>query len=70
MSAPKHIIKEALSLSIDDKAELVDRLLSDINGVDKDIETKWSAEAENRIDALVAGKLMTISLDEVLSKYK
>lgn len=70
MSAPRHIINEALSLSVDDKAELVDRLLSNIDGIYKDIESKWSAEAESRIDAYEAGKLKTFSLDEVLSKYK
>ena len=70
MSTPKHIIDESLSLSIDDKAELVDQLLSDIDGLDKNIEKKWASEAESRIDAYEAGKLKSISLEEVLSKYK
>ncbi len=70
MSMPKHIIDEALSLSVDDKAELVDQLLFDIDGIDKNIEEKWASEAESRIDAYEAGKLKTVSLEEVLSKYK
>jgi putative addiction module component (TIGR02574 family) len=70
MSTPKQIIDEALSLSVDDKAELVDQLLSDIDGLDKSIEKKWAAEVESRIDAYEAGKLKSISLEEVLSKYK
>lgn len=70
MSTPKHIIDEALSLSINDKAGLVDQLLSDIDSLDKDKERKWASEAESRIDAFEEGKLKSISLEEVLSKYK
>lgn len=70
MSTPKQIIDEALSLSLDDKAELVDQLLSSIEGLDKEIEKKWASEAESRIDAYQAGMLKSVSLEEVLSKYK
>jgi putative addiction module component (TIGR02574 family) len=70
MSTSKNIIMEALALPIDDKAELVDQLLSQIDQLDKDIEAKWAAEAESRIDAYEAGKLRTVSLEEVLAKYK
>jgi len=70
MSTPKHIINEALSLSLDEKAELVDQLLSDIDGLNKDIEQKWATEVESRIDAYESGKLKAVSLEEVLAKYK
>jgi len=70
MSTPKKIIDEALALSIDDKADLVDQLLSNINDLDKSIESKWATEAESRVDAYAAGKLQSLSLEEVLAKYK
>ncbi|MGD8784576.1 MAG: addiction module protein [Thioalkalispiraceae bacterium] len=70
MSTPKNIIDEVLSLPIDEKAELVDQLLRNIDGLDKDIEEKWATEAESRIDAYEAGKIKTISVEEVLAKYK
>jgi putative addiction module component (TIGR02574 family) len=70
MSTPKNIIDEALSLSVNDKAELVDQLLSAIDCLDEDIEKQWASEAESRIDAYETGKLKSISLEEVLSKYK
>ena len=70
MSTPKNIIDEVLSLPISDKAELVDQLLSNIDGLDKDIEAKWASEVESRIDAYESGKLKSVSLEEVLSKYK
>lgn len=70
MSTPKHIINEALSLSLDDKVKLVDQLLSKIDGIDNAIEKKWASEAESRIDAYESGKLKSVSLEEVLAKYK
>jgi putative addiction module component (TIGR02574 family) len=70
MATPKDIIDEALLLSITEKAELVDQLLSSIDNIDKNIEKKWAEEAESRIDAYQAGKLKSVSLEEVLSKYK
>lgn len=70
MSTSKNIINEVLSLSIDDKAELIDQLLCNIDGIDKDIEAKWASEAESRIDAYEEGKLKSVSLEEVLAKYK
>ena len=70
MATPKDILDEVLSLPVSDRAELVDQLLSSIDNIDKNIETKWAEEAESRIDAYQAGKLKSISLEEVLSRYK
>ncbi len=70
MSTPNNIIDAVLSLSVDDKAELVDQLLREIDGIDKDMEEKWATEAESRIDAYESGKLKSVSLEEVLAKYK
>jgi len=69
MATPKHITDEALSLPVTDKAELVDQLLRSINDIDKDIEKTWADEAESRIEAHQAGRLKTVSLEDVLSKY-
>ena len=70
MSTPTNIIDEVLSLSVTDKAELVDQLLSDIDGIDKEIEKKWASEVESRIGAYESGRLKSVSLEEVLAKYK
>jgi len=70
ISTPKHIINEALSLSPDEKTELVDQLLSNIDAIDSAIEEKWASEAESRADAYDTGKLISVSLEEVLAKYK
>ncbi|GMR07393.1 MAG: hypothetical protein BMS9Abin26_0396 [Gammaproteobacteria bacterium] len=70
MSSTKEILKEALSLSPDEKAELVDELLVSLDSPEPDIEKVWAEEVEKRIDAIDQGKSKTISLEEVLQKYK
>jgi putative addiction module component (TIGR02574 family) len=70
MANPKEIIKEALSLKPVEKAGLVDQLLSSLDKSDKEIDELWAKEAECRIDAYQKGKLKSITLEEVLEKYK
>ncbi len=66
----KEIVGEALSLSIEEKVELVEILLSSLDEPDKNIDELWAEEAESRIKAYESSQLKTISLDKVLSKYK
>ena len=70
MATPREIINEALTLPPDDKAELVDKLLNSLEEIDETIEKQWANEAESRVRAYEEGKLHTISLEEVLAKYK
>ena len=70
MAIPKTVLKEALSLSPANKAALVDQLLYSLDKADKNIDTLWAQESENRIDAYEKGKLKSVSLEEVLSKYQ
>ena len=66
----KEIVGEALSLSIEEKVELVEILLSSLDEPDKKVDELWAEEAESRIKAYESGQLKAISLDKVLSKYK
>ncbi len=70
MSTSKDILDKVLSLPVTEQAELVDRLLMSIDNVDKEIESRWAEEAESRIDAYQAGNLKSVSVEEVLAKYK
>ncbi len=70
MATPKDILKDALSLTPTEKAELVDELLSSLDEPDKEIDELWVKEAESRIDAYDQGKLKAVSLEKVLEKYK
>ena len=68
-SAEKNL-KEASTLTISEKAQLIDRLISSLDQSDKKIDVLWAKEAENRIDAYEQGKIPAISLESVLEKYR
>lgn len=68
MAIPKEILKEALTLTPAQKAELVDKLLSSLDKPDKEIDQLWAQEAESRIDAYEQGKIKAITLEKVLEK--
>lgn len=65
----QQILKEALELPTIERANLADHLLSSLDQPDDRIDTLWRVEVENRINAYRAGKIRTVSLKEVLSKY-
>lgn len=66
----KQILKQALKLPAVDRASLADHLLSSLDRPDEQIDALWRQEVDDRISAHKAGKLKTISVDEVLEKYK
>ncbi len=70
MSTAKDILKEAIQLEPTERVKLVDQLITSLDRPDKDIDKLWVEEAESRLDAYKQGKLKTVSLEEVLSKYK
>jgi len=70
MTAPKNILKEALTLKPSEKAELVDKLLYSLDKPDSEIDQLWAKEAGDRIDAYERGEIKAVTLQEVLEKYK
>ncbi|MEP9409881.1 MAG: addiction module protein [Candidatus Brocadia sp.] len=64
------ILKEALTLPLKERASLVDDLLASLDQPDKQIDSLWRKEVEERITAYQAGKIRAVTLDEVLSKYR
>ena len=70
MNNQDKILKEALNLSAKEKAELIDKLLSSLDEPDKRIDDLWAKEAEDRIDAYDQAKIRSVTLNEVLAKYK
>lgn len=70
MSTADNILKEALTLKPSEKAELIDKLISTLDESDTEIDKLWSKEVENRINAYDKGEIKSISLEEVLKKYK
>jgi hypothetical protein len=70
MAVPFEIFNEALSLKPAQKAELIDRLLSNLDEPDKDIDKLWALEVEDRINAYENIQIKSVSLEKVLEKYK
>ena len=70
MTVPNEILKDALTLKPEQKAELVDELLSSLDKPDKEIDELWAKEAESKNDAYEQGKIKAIDLEKVLEKYK
>ena len=66
----QEIIDRALSLPPADKALVVDKLLSSLDQPDEAIDALWRKEVEDRIKAYNDGSLKSVSLEEVLAKYR
>ena len=70
MASPEQILKEAISLRPLDPARLVDQLIAVLDTSDPGLDKLWAEEAELRLEAFKSGKLKSIALEDVLSKYK
>jgi len=66
----KQILKEALDLPSTERAALVDYLLSSLDQPDEQLDDLWRKEVEDRIKAYQSGKIKSVALEEVLSKYR
>lgn len=69
MANRETILKDALALSADERAEIVDSLLSSLDEPDREIDALWVKEANARIEAYDRGELKAIPIAEVLAKY-
>jgi len=70
MTTTNNIFNEALTLRPSERAELIDKLIASLDKSDHEIEKLWAKEAEDRIDAYDKGKIKSISLEEILKKYR
>jgi putative addiction module component (TIGR02574 family) len=70
MTNTEYILREASVLSPFEKAQLIDKLISTLDEPDKKMDELWEKEAENRIEAYDQGKIKTVSLEQVLQKYR
>ena len=66
----REILDLAMGLPAVEKARLVDQLLSSLDEPDEAIDALWRKEVEDRIEAYRAGELKSVSLNDVLSKYR
>lgn len=66
----QEILERALGLPAADKAHIADELLTSLDLPDEAIDAVWRKEVEDRIQAYRAGALKSVSLEEVLAKYR
>lgn len=70
MTEKNRILNEALKMTPAERAEIVDQLLQSLDEPDAEIDALWKEEVENRIDAYEAGNAKTVTVQEMLKKYK
>lgn len=70
MSEKEQILTKALKMSPIERAEIVDQLIQSLDQPDEEIDRLWKQEAEDRIDTYEAGDIQTVTLREVMEKYK
>ena len=66
----REILEQALRLPAEEKARLVDELLSSLGQPDPALDERWRNEVEDRIRAHAAGELRSVPLEEVFQKYR
>lgn len=64
------LISEIRLLSNEEKIRVLDALLTDLHQPDPAIDAAWADEARRRWQAYKAGRLGSISYEELMSKYR
>ena len=65
----QEVLNQALNLSPVERAELIEQLFASFDFPARDdVDSFWSAEVEDRIDAYDQGQLKAISAGEVFKK--
>ena len=68
MIKTNELFDEAVSLPVEIRTQLVDKLLRSLHPIQKEIDELWAAEAEKRVEEIKSGKVITIPGDEVFKK--
>jgi putative addiction module component (TIGR02574 family) len=70
MISTEELISEAVSLPVDIRLQLVERLLQSFNPSQKDIDEMWAIEAERRVQEIDGGKVKLVPGEEVFKKIR
>ena len=70
MATAKKILEEAIALQPAERAKLIQQLIFSLDKPDKELDKLWAEEAESRLAAYQRGELQSLSVAEVLAKYK
>jgi putative addiction module component (TIGR02574 family) len=64
----ERILKEALHLPPDERAQLAESLFSSLKISEENLDRMWAKEADSRIDAYERGELRAIPAEKVFEK--
>ena len=64
------LVAQAQVLSPVQRAELIESLIESMQHSDKEIEALWAFEAEERIDAIARGEMLTEGEPRILSEFR
>lgn len=70
MISKDELISEAVSLPVEIRLQLVEKLLESLNPSHKDIDELWALEAERRVNEIEKGEVETVPGDEVFRKLR
>ncbi len=68
MISKDELISEAISLPIEIRLQLVEKILESLNPSHKDIDELWAIEAERRVAEIDKGEVETVPGEEVFRK--
>jgi putative addiction module component (TIGR02574 family) len=68
MMSKDKLISEAISLPVEIRLQLVEKLLESLNPAYKDIDELWAIEAERRVAGIEKGEVKTVPGEEVFRK--
>ncbi|HJS25213.1 MAG TPA: addiction module protein [Pyrinomonadaceae bacterium] len=67
----EQILRQALALPLEERAELIEQLLATFQGpIDPALDKLWITEAHDRLDAYDRGELEAISAEEVFEEIE
>jgi putative addiction module component (TIGR02574 family) len=63
------LVSEIRALPDEEKLRVLDALLTELDKPDRDIDHVWAVEARKRWADYKAGRIATVSYEELMSKY-
>ena len=66
----KSVFEEALQLRPAERLHLIEMLTKILNKPDENIEKIWADESEKRYKALEENRVKSISINEIIERYK
>ena len=69
-TAADKLVSQIRDLPDTEKLRLVDAILTELDKPDPEIDRIWAEEARKRWIAYKAGRISTVSYEEVMAKYR